>query len=92
MHFICFFENTPFNKRISIKALTSQGKRFDVVCRMIKAALKFDGTWTRNSIEIWFAGDREFPRNVVRIVIDGAKLAEDILTGIEVPVRCLSLQ
>nr|MDO8111360.1 hypothetical protein [Candidatus Sigynarchaeota archaeon] len=55
--FFFLFEAIPLTPSVPLKALTSQGRRFDVACRMIRSSLLFDGIPTHNSVEAWFGSD-----------------------------------
>jgi tRNA pseudouridine-54 N-methylase len=67
-----YFNDTPLHARVPLKAMTSQGRRFDVACRMIRAALFRDGKFLPTAVSCWFSGDPAIPP--VRVDLCGQDL------------------
>jgi tRNA pseudouridine-54 N-methylase len=74
MRFFLLFDSTPLTPAAPLKALTSQGMRLDVACRMLRACvLGPGGSPSRHSVSAWFsAGAREAP--AIALHIDGRAL------------------
>ncbi|MHA1681836.1 MAG: hypothetical protein ACTSUE_12570 [Promethearchaeota archaeon] len=57
LHFLFLFPRTHAGPDIPLKALTSQGKRFDVAARVVRAAIRFNPAHLGTVIEMWFGGE-----------------------------------
>nr|MDO8085062.1 hypothetical protein [Candidatus Sigynarchaeum springense] len=57
MRYYLLFDSTHLSPAVPLKALTSQGSRLDVACRMLRACvLGPDGKPSGHSASAWFAG------------------------------------
>jgi tRNA pseudouridine-54 N-methylase len=81
MKFFLLFDSTPLTSAVPLKALTSQGMRLDVACRMLRACvLGPDGRPSGHSVSAWFSGGgREAPARLVDI--DGRVLDARVAAG-----------
>ena len=75
-HFLFLFQDTPFSSNVSLKALTSQGKRFDVACRMMRASLINDGKRTGNSMTAVFK-EKIDSNSCIVLSIDGENITDE---------------
>ncbi|NMC04001.1 MAG: hypothetical protein GYA24_02255 [Candidatus Lokiarchaeota archaeon] len=74
MKFFLLFSSTPLPPSIPLKALTSQGKRLDVACRMLRACtVGPDGCPSGHHVAAWFAGDGKLVRSI-ELHVDGHAL------------------
>ncbi|MEX2681080.1 MAG: hypothetical protein Q6373_005740 [Candidatus Sigynarchaeota archaeon] len=69
MKFFLLFDTTPLSPEAPLKALTSQGSRLDVACRMIRACvLGPDGNPSGHSVSAWFAsGGNQSPAAALHV-------------------------
>ncbi|MFX0101691.1 MAG: hypothetical protein ACFFCS_19155 [Candidatus Hodarchaeota archaeon] len=74
--FLFFFQETPFTPDVPLKALTSQGKRFDVACRIIKSVLSSNDDHPETSVECWFA-EGKLREKPVHLIINGDLVPEE---------------
>ncbi|MBN2151315.1 MAG: hypothetical protein JW839_07720, partial [Candidatus Lokiarchaeota archaeon] len=77
MRFFLLFDTIPLTPAIPLKALTSQGRRLDVACRMLRACvLGPDGRPSGDSASGWFSGaGRGAP--AVAVHVDGRALVAE---------------
>ncbi|MHA1793830.1 MAG: hypothetical protein ACTSVI_14395 [Promethearchaeota archaeon] len=83
VRYFFLFENTPFPSRFPLKALTSTGKRLDVIFRMIIASLYNPSKKRKKECEIWiqgsFQGVNTKGSSLVRILIKRERVAGDVI-------------